>query len=465
MGKIRQRKWFIRSLWALAVVLLSAGVVIVRQGGAVLTGFTAKCLCSEIFVAGRQISPVMAEDVAPYSSLVSVEVDSRQRSVEAAFLGLIRSEAVFRETLGCALLNGANKESVRGQQIPAKPPKVLSAVNPWPKGRGNSTAPAGASVSGRLNTALNWAFEDPHGKRRTRAVIVVYRGGLLAERYAPGFGVDRPMLGWSMAKTVTAALAGIIIGQGHLSLELAPPLSEWSATNDPRQAITMTHLLLMESGLKWDESYLNPFSDVVRMLFIQPDTGQKAASKRLAALPGRHFQYSSGTTNLISRIIRQTIGDDKAYWQFPRQTLFNPLAMESAVFELDAGGTFVGSSYMYATARDWARFGLLLAQDGNWNGRRLLPEGWVAFMTEPSDSSNGCYGGHVWTNGPECTEDWAMGGLPEGTFSMEGHYGQFVTVIPSQELVIVRFGMTKNPQDWNQADLVRKVLSALKSEN
>jgi CubicO group peptidase (beta-lactamase class C family) len=217
----------------------------------------------------------------------------------------------------------------------------------------------------------------------------------------------------------------------------------------------------MSSGLRFDEGMSSVRADVVRMLFQSGDAAAFAIGKELVASPGTHWQYSSGTTNILSRALRTLFSSDAEYLSFPRRSLFDRIGMSSAVIETDAAGTFVGSSYMYATARDWARFGMLYAHDGTWNGERLLPQGWVKYSSSPAPADPlKQYGAHFWLQIPE-----GYGGsdrrLPVSAFHAAGHEGQFVTIVPSRDLVIVRLGRTRYAGAWDHAAFVREVLAAL----
>jgi CubicO group peptidase (beta-lactamase class C family) len=217
----------------------------------------------------------------------------------------------------------------------------------------------------------------------------------------------------------------------------------------------------MSSGLRFDEGMASPRSDVMRMLFQRGDAAGFAAAKPLAHAPGTRWQYSSATTNILARVMRHVLQDDEAYLAFPRRALFDPIGMEGTVMETDAAGTFIGSSYMHATARDWARFGQLYLQDGIWAGERVLPKGWVAYTTTTAPSGGARrYGAHFWLDVPG---EFAgpNRGLPVGTFHATGHEGQFVTIVPSHDAVIVRLGRTRHPDAWDHAAFVRDVLAAL----
>ncbi len=315
-----------------------------------------------------------------------------------------------------------------------------------------------------MQAALDWAFSepDPEHLRRTRAVVIVYKGQIVGERYAAGFDKNTPLIGWSMTKSVMNALVGILVGQGKLSLTDQVKVPEWQEPINGRSEITLNHLLHMSSGLDFDEDYKTPLTDATYMLLRVPDMAAYAANKKLAAEPGSRWSYSSGTTNIISRIIRRTVGESD-YLSFPRRALFEPLGMNSAVMEPDASGTFVGSSFMYATARDWGQFGQLYLQNGIWKGKRILPEGWVEYtMTSAPQAPYQEYGAHFWLKIPK---QYASGGyinrLPEDAFHAVGHEGQFVTIIPSSDLVIVRLGLSRFASAWQHDKFVSKVLEAI----
>jgi CubicO group peptidase (beta-lactamase class C family) len=324
----------------------------------------------------------------------------------------------------------------------------------------------------KLEQALAWAFvePDPEHLRRTRAVVVIYDGVLIGERYAEGYTKDTPLLGWSMTKSVTNALIGILVGQEKLSVDKSAPVPEWKKEGDPRGKITLDHLLRMNSGLEFKEEYEEEIlSDCNIMLFLKPDMGAYAASKPLVADPGTKWSYSSGTANIISRIVRHTVtGTQTDYFAFPRRSLFDKIGMESAVMEPDASGTFVGSSYMYATARDWARFGLLFLNDGVWEGSRILPEGWVKYSTTPTPTAlpGEAYGAQFWLNtdsAPGKNDRW-MPKLPEEVYSACGHDGQYVTIIPSKKIVVVRLGLTAENEKgyWDHEQFLVDILASIK---
>ncbi|MBU2327877.1 MAG: beta-lactamase family protein, partial [Alphaproteobacteria bacterium] len=267
-----------------------------------------------------------------------------------------------------------------------------------------------------------------------------------------------PLLGWSMTKTVTATLVGLLQGEGRIDLEARALFPAWSG--DARREIALADLLAMQSGLRFNENY-GDVTDVTRMLYLEPDMGAYVASLPSEAPPGTRFNYSSGETVLISRYWMSRFADQAEALAFPRRALFDALGMRSAVLEPDQAGTFVGSSYLYATARDWARFGLLIAESGNWAGRPLLDPAYVARITEPSERSDGAYTrAQAWQNGPQGADNDF--GLPEDTVWMLGHDGQSIAVIPSERLVVVRLGLTPRRLEYRPQRLVEAVRAALR---
>jgi CubicO group peptidase (beta-lactamase class C family) len=292
------------------------------------------------------------------------------------------------------------------------------------------------------------AFGD-HGIKGTgtRAVVVVHHGRIVAERYAPGFDQHTRLTGWSMTKGITNALIGILVGQGRLNVAEYAPVDIWQ--EDERGKITIENLLRMNTGLKWWEFYGGP-SDATRMLYKEKDMGEYAMRSKLSQKPGEVFHYSSGTVNILSSIIRRTVGDS-GYYRFPYEQLFYRIGMYSAVLEPDAGGTFVGSSYCYATARDWARFGLLYLQDGVWNGQRVLPAGWVEFTRRGEE-----YGALWWLN-----RNGRHPHIPKDCYGCEGYEGQYIWVIPSDGLVVVRMAL-ENGRKLDPDEFVPAVVRAMK---
>jgi len=468
------KKWQRRSLWGLLIIMiLVVGGLgwFVYQAVPIGTGYAAKYLCSSVFISQQDPGVVFKDDIRAVdrtlTQIIDVEVDYTQKAVTAKALGLWKSKAIYRQGCGCTLVVGATEEELRSQPLPAFTPRRLPENQPWPSGETDpvKTPPAGWNDE-KLRQAIDRHFAEPgpDQKKQTRAVVVVYDGRLVAERYAPGFHKDLPLLGWSMAKSVTSTVLGVMVQKGMIDIRRPAPVPEWQNPGDPRRAITIDQLLRMSSGLKFEEVY-KPLHGVTTMLYSSRDFGAFAAGQPLEIQPDQKWHYSSGTANLLARIIRQTLeaaGQNSV--SFIRRELFDRLGMTSAVFELDPSGTFVGSSYLMATPRDWARFGLLYLQDGIWQGQRVLPEGWVNYSSTPTPPApRGQYGAHFWLNAGSASNraDRVWPRLPSDAFFADGYQGQRVVIIPSRKLVVVRFGLTPTPADMEFETFLVDVLGAL----
>ncbi len=434
-------------------------------------GFTAKVACSLAWNSGENAEDLLRSyivpEAAPLGPLLGV-TKTEDGAEGRAWWGLVRARAIHRPGLGCTLLRDATADSLalpHGVETPREP---LPVGAPWPRGAARPTDPAPPAISAAIDRAFTEPTHADGRVRRTTAIVVAHDGKLVAERYANGYGPETPMLSWSMAKSVTAALVAIEIGDGRLALHERAPVPEWSSPDDPRHAITLDQLLRMSSGLAFDEHY-GAVNDVSRMLFESGDVGAFAARSELVAPPDTVWSYSSGTANILARIVRELHGNDLgALVRFSRERLFDAADMTSAFFEPDVTGTFIGSSFAFMTARDWARFGELHREDGVWFGRRILPEGWVRYVTTPTPlAPDGQYGAHFWLNAGDpknpAQRPWPK--LPTDTYAATGHSGQYVFVVPSAKLVVVRLGLSL-PDDGNEGAeaLVADVIAAIESQ-
>ena len=451
-------------------------------------------MCSGVFVGGRDAADVERADLLPELMALDTDIDQRSRQVTVSLLGgLVKRTAVFRDGLGCSLAIGITPEELRSV-APDWSPTTPPPPSDWPSEgtaqkpttgviasdraeSAESAVPSDTSAANRLAQAVEEAFlePDPERPRDTRALLVVHRGSIIAERYGDGFTADTPQHGWSMTKSILNALIGIRVGQGKLAIDAPAAAREWSA-KDPRRQITLTNLLHMSSGLGFQESSNDLLSDVVVMLFSSPDSAAVAAVQPAMAEPGTRWAYSSGTSNLISRVLRESFTSDDDYLTFARRELFDRIGMHSALIETDPSGTFVASSFGYATARDWARFGMLYLNDGVWNGARILPEGWVTYSTTPAPAApNGHYGSQIWLNRGELNADgrplsplsaqnrpWPN--VPDDAFYLSGFDGQWVVVVPSHELVVVRLGRMPDSRAWSIRDFVAEVIASFVDE-
>jgi CubicO group peptidase (beta-lactamase class C family) len=274
----------------------------------------------------------------------------------------------------------------------------------------------------------------------THAVVVVQGGRLVAERYAEGSGPETTRPSWSMAKSITQALVGLAYAEGKIDPFAPARVAEWAGAGDPRAAITLDQLLRMSSGLAFVEDYEPDHpSDVIEMLFGRgkDDVAAFAASFPLAHAPGSFFAYSSGTTNIVCRCLAEAVDlSGEAFHAAMRRGLFDPLGMASAAPRFDAAGTFIGSSYCFATPRDFARFGLLYLRGGVWEDRALLPSAWIDYartptFQQPGGDVDGAYGAQWW-----------LGLAGPGSFSAHGYDGQVILACPDRDLLIVRSGAT-----------------------
>jgi CubicO group peptidase (beta-lactamase class C family) len=447
-------------LFLLSAVLVLLIVYVCWISFPIATGYGAKVLCSGVFVSGRNEQAIIAEDLDFFPvNCAKCKIDFKDSSATCSLLGLATHKAIYRKGLGATLINDLSEQEIRAQHfsLPAKPVVNTDTVM-WPMGdKTPGTLPA-IIDSLKLMQAVNAMFSDSgaNGAIHTRAIIVLYNGQIVAEKYADGLTQKTPLIGWSMTKSITGALTGI----AGIDVNSPAPVDAWK--NDDRQAITIKNLLQQSSGLKFEEVY-NRSSNANRMLFRQGDAGAYAAGLPLKHPPGSEFHYSSGNSNILSGILRKWIGDD-SYYAFPYEKLFYRTGMYSAVLEPDAGGTFVGSSFCYATARDWARFGLLYANDGVFNGEQVLPAGWVQQSVVPAAAAKqGEYGYQWWLNAgaKDDPRNRQYPTLPTDMYYADGYEGQNIFVIPSKKLVVVRLGLTRK-SSWGESEFLLNVMSAVR---
>jgi len=434
------------------------------------TGVISHTLCSGTFVSGLNPDQVYADSLRPIMGIklfgwaFSRDVDITSRQVSVSFAGGFKTYAVYREGLGCLVVRDAQATQVTASAPPgATDNDVAGNVSAAPQIA--AVAPV-VSTNAKLQASVEQAFAetDPSRYRRTKAVVVMHDGQIVAERYAPGYGVDTALLGYSATKSVIGALIGVLVRQGQLTVEKPAPVPAWQQPGDPRQAITIDNLLRMTSGLAWGKE-TGGLDAATRMWYAERDMAAFAERFSLATAPGSKWNYSSGDWLILSRIIRDAVGGhDRDVVRFARRELFNPVGMHRATLEFDSTGTPIGSNFMLATARDWARFGLLYLNDGVVGGRRILPEGWVKYSTSPTLDTG--YGAGFWINRevagkvPVWDIDWGLAGAPKDAFFALGYLGQFVVVVPSERLVIVRLGMAYTP-DGDAKGVGKLVASAI----
>jgi CubicO group peptidase (beta-lactamase class C family) len=464
-----------RPIFILATTALTGAVLLgaarAHNVPKVATGFVANILCSETFVSGLDPDRTFAEttDAMPGTRLITwamdYRVDRARKDVTVTLFGLGRSHAVYRNGAGCYLDHGGAAAEIAIPSAYPEPALLPDIAGPA------VVAPANPQLAGALDRAFAEPKQPPF--RHTRAIVVMKDGRVIAERYADGFSVDTPLLGFSATKSVTSALIGILVRQGKLSLDAPAPVAAWHDPSDPHHAITIDQLLRHTAGLGLGSSLQaslgSAFEPVNRMKFVEPDMAGYAESITLATPPGTAWSYHDGNYLILSQIIRNAVGGRPSdYLRFARDELFAPLGMRHVTIEFDTSGTPEGSSQMLASARDWARFGELYLDDGIVGGKRILPEGWVTYSAAPTPGGFVGYGAGFWTNlGDSRGATYRLSeGWPRDALIAKGSIGQYVIIIPSQRLVIARFGRTVNfPLDADGvSQLVRDVMAATGSK-
>ena len=467
-------RWVKRILIAIAVLV---GVLLIAAVGVLwwfhipsnAAGVVAQTVCSAKYVAGRDLptDELVAQDVTPQSpilAVVSTEVDDANRTVTSKFLGIVSRTSALQTQRGCVLDAPAD---------PAAKPYVPAAADPaaWPEGDG--TAAASGVDTAALTKIVDDALvgsDDPMGMA-ARGVAVVQDGKLVLLENGTGIEDNTALLGWSMTKTVTGMLAYKKLTEAGVDIETpvvdafpagrAPSwVEEWKA--DDRKAITIADLMFMRSGLAMGEGY-GPTGDVVQMLYGEPDMSSWAAQHPLDHQPATYWEYLSASTNILAAVVKAQFPTDQEYVDYAYAELFEPLGLTTATLSTDASGTWVGSSYLWASTADWARLGQLMLDDGRWDEKQIIPAGWwelAGTPAMPTGEGHG-YGAQTWIPGePDGGECAATPDYPQDALLMEGHYGQVVAMIPSKKAVIVRLGWTVIP-DFDGCTFVADVAKTL----
>ena len=429
-------------------------------------GVAAQLACAGVFVSGRTAAEVERDDVHamnPLLGMAKITVDAGRRTVSATvFPNAPPRMSYWRPGVGCTLAAGSGPASA-APALPGVPERTYGdRPGAWPHGDDPAAAPARASPA--LLAAVAAPFDELNGPGpQTRAVVVVQDGRLVAERYAPGFDARTRLLGWSMSKSVTNALIGALVADGRLKLDAPAPVAQWRDPADPRHAITLRQLLQMTNGLAFTDQVVP--GDESTMLFGRADMAGYAAERPVVHPPGAVWNYSTGSTLILARLATDTLGGEAAVQRYLRSRVFDPAGMRSAVMEDDESGVPVGGSYVYATARDWARYGLLWLDDGVApGGRRVVPRSWTAFSRTPNGTApSGRYGAQFWLNAgdPAAPASRMMPHLPRDAFFMLGHNQQVVAVVPSRRVVIVRMGWTPDGKPFDTDRYFSRILDAL----
>lgn len=422
---MKKVKWF--GLILVVVVLVTGYLNYPKLD--IMTGYSAKSMASSVYVADRDFKATDLSDnnFSPVN-LADDVINNREESASASLFGLKERKAIYRKGLGCVLIpENVDYKVLNLEPQRIKTPKAL----PFPYGN----LPQKDTLFTNVNYDKLKAIVSKYSvdSTKTRALLVLYKDHIIAENYAKGFDEKSKLLGWSMTKSITGTLYGILQSQGKVNVNEAAPIEAW--LNDERKSITLHNLLQMNSGLEWDEDYA-AISDVTKMLFLAEDMSKIQLEKPLVGKPNSSWNYSSGTTNLLSGILRQQFKSHQDYLDFWYSDLIDKIGMHSMLIEADYSGNYVGSSYGWATTRDWAKFGLLYLHKGNWNGDQIFDSSWTDYAVTPTNGSEGRYGAQIWLNVGGFLPD-----VPKNVYSFNGFQGQRVYILPSQDMVVVRLGL------------------------
>lgn len=437
-------------------------------------GFATKLLCSGVFVGGRDAKDFVQNDLhAPYGfdpDELDVAIDHKNSRVTLSLPDGRSRTAVHNRGLGCTLVP-SGEDGIFFQ--PAPVPSALPEPDAldWPMGNRLPEAPLPDEIDpDKLNSALDLAFDDnAHDlPQRARGMVVLHNGRIVGERYAPGFTNDSKLVSWSMGKSITSALIGILVGEGHFALDDPAPIAAWREPGDPRGDITLAHLLRMSSGLKFervegddDPKHFTAENDHNYIYFGAIDVFDYSTSRPQEHPPNTVWRYRNCDPLSLGQIVKQTVeARGEEYLTYPQRAFFDRIGIRNIVLEPDPWGNFVMTGYDHGTTRDWARFGQLHLQDGVWNGARILPEGWVDFVRSPTPADpERHYGGQFWLNAGK-----RFPTVPEDAYWAAGARGQFTMIIPSRNVVIARLGHSLNADSFHRymERVVHDVLEAIK---
>ncbi len=418
-----------------------------------ISGFSAKSIASGHFIDNRSQEMIeKGDNDIDMIDFAKNKIEDVGKFAVASVYGLKERKAIYREGLGATLIN--DDFDVSKPYLVPKRTKLKNNL-PFPYGNNEPKDTFFSNVDyTKLNAAVANAF-DAKGqiKKRTRSLLVIYKDKIIAEKYDTGFDKNSKILGWSMTKSITSAMFGILEKQRKFDIDAPAPIPEWK--NDNRKSITTSDLLHMNSGLEWEEKY-DRICDATEMLFQAEDMTRSQLEKPAAFKPNTRWNYSSGTTNLLSGILRKQFKTHQEYLDFWYTDLIDKIGMNSMVIETDMSGNYVGSSYGWATTRDWSKFGLLYLHNGNWNGEQIFNEGWAKYTATPTNTSDGRYGAHFWLNAGGTFQD-----VPKDMYFCSGYQGQMILIIPSLDLVVVRMGLKESPE-FNFNEIMKGIIASIK---
>ena len=417
--------------WILALIIISLGVLfyINYPKLSVLNGYSSKYITSGVYTAGRDFKSVDTLDNGfGLIGLADDKINREEKSVTSSVYGFNPRTSIYREGLGAVLL----PKDYDYKPLGLKPKRNFETVHkPYPFGHLESRDTVFSNVNyKKLEKVVDCYLAD---SMKTTALLVLHKDHIIAEQYWDGFDKNSVFLGWSMTKSITSTMYGVLHNRGQINVNDPAPVAAWQ--NDDRKQITINNLLQMNSGLEWDEAY-DKKSDATNMLFEEVDMTKSTVDNRLTGIPNQDWNYSSGTTNLLSGILRQQFSTHQEYLDFWYSELIDKIGMYSMIVETDIKGNYVGSSYGWATARDWAKFGTLYLHKGQWNGETIFNEDWYNYAITTTNTSNGRYGAQIWLN-----EGGFLPDVPKTMFSFNGFNGQQVFILPTKNLVVVRLGL------------------------
>jgi CubicO group peptidase (beta-lactamase class C family) len=430
-------------------LIVAGGCIYLNSVLPIITGYAAKNLCSNVFVSGREPESIEAVDLNfSFIKYTKNKIDYEEKCVLSSFLWG-KAKAIYREGFGATLIKDIPEETLRRAVYPPDTdPGYMPDSTLWPLGDlipdTDSTGIDKAALAGITDHFIS----DHSYKGNPFAFLVLHKGVPVAEAYKPEFDKNTRFLSWSMAKSFLNGIVGVLVREGRIDVNKPVKIDEWQ--NDERSRITLNELMQMQSGLEWNEDY-GSRSDVNLMLFNEGDMSGYAISRPLEYPAGTNWKYSSGTANIISSLIRKEFESDTSCYAFMQDKFFEKIGITNAVFEVDPSGDFVGSSYLYATARDYARFALLYLNDGVFNSERILPEGWVGYTTTPASASGGEYGSLFWLN-----DSGKFPSAPEDMYMCSGHDGQQIFILPSNDLIVVVLGYSPKPDNVIDFDRLLK---------
>ncbi|WP_291968113.1 serine hydrolase domain-containing protein [Maribacter sp.] len=444
---MKKLKW----IFGIALICLIAAAYFNYPKLNLISGYASKNMASSVFTADRDIDGITLNDNnMPLIKLADTKVSNKNKSATATVYGLMPRTAVYKEGLGAVL---TNKEFSKHNFDIVPNRFTKKDTLPFPYGNNGVIDTVLDNVAyDKLEVAFENAFKD--AEQKTRSLLVIHKNQIIGERYIDGFTKDTKILGWSMTKSILATLYGILEYQDKIDIDYKP-FSDEIRMKNPKTNITLDHLLRMQSGLEWDENYFK-ISDVTRMLFLDSDMTLAQRNKKVVAQPTEIWNYSSGTTNLLSGILREQFATHQEYLDFPYKELIDRIGMNSMLLETDLNGNYILSSYGWATTRDWAKFGLLYLNRGEWNGERIFSESWSDYVSKPTINSNGTYGAHFWLNAKAKYAD-----IPTDLYSVNGFQGQRIFIIPSKDLVVVRTGL-KEQTDEQFNTLLKEIIASIR---